>query len=153
MTETQIQNLLSRHLYYKRVHRLTIPNNRLWGWEMDLLSFTPANMAWEFEIKCSMSDFMNDKRKRKFSYALENYDRGPNYFCYCLSHDLYPKLVKIEKGLRPYMGLWFCSEDGIITEARKPKRLRRYKVDTDMLFQLMRGVNIRYWNQRWRINE
>lgn len=149
MTENQIQNLLSRHLYFYKVHRLTVPNSTLWGWEMDLLSFTPAGLAWEFEIKCSMSDFLADKKKRKKFYALEDSNRGPNYFCYCLSHDLYPKLDKIEKELKSYMGLWFCSKKGMIQEIRKPQRIRKYKIGTDMMLQLMREVNIRYWNLRW----
>ena len=50
--------------------------------EADLVKITPAGYLYEYEIKISYSDFVNDFRKRKHFWFREKHtQRGkPNYF-------------------------------------------------------------------------
>lgn len=59
MTEREIQQAL---MVWRRGRGLMAPNIGLSFGEADFLLVTWAGMAYEYEIKCSRSDFLADRR-------------------------------------------------------------------------------------------
>lgn len=67
MNEARIQKLI----FEKHCDRdLVVPNAyyRSSRWEMDALVVTKAGFTYEYEIKCSHSDFLNEQKSKKIKH-------------------------------------------------------------------------------------
>jgi len=69
MNSVEIELAVAKYFDYRR--NLIVPNV-FWGlgflYELDLLVLTPSNIAYEVEIKTSLSDLKADKKKRSVAH-------------------------------------------------------------------------------------
>nr|BDD47714.1 hypothetical protein 16 [bacterium] len=92
LTENKIQIGLYKNLYFQG-WRYFLPNVKWFNWESDLLAFDIDGRVWEFEIKLTVSDFMQDMRKKKHVFMnCRNLatKRLPNRFYYVVPFNLIP---------------------------------------------------------------
>lgn len=93
------------------------------SWEYDVLSLNKGGYITEFEVKISRSDFLADKKKRKFKYYESKVEKlMPNrfyYVCpvYLISPDEIPK----------YAGLIYYYENGMLEVVKKAPLIHRLK--------------------------
>lgn len=154
-TEPIIQHGLSIMLT-RRQHEYSIPNVS-WSWlywEADLISITKAGFMYEFEIKCSKSNFQSDFQKKKHEYLKGKYSgkkkykfgRIPNYFTYVAPINAIPLCIPDYAGLievreskwQPGV-LMFC-------QIRKPKRIHSNKIPECGKMKMLRTLVFKYWN-------
>lgn len=151
MPEADCQNALYRWCDHKR-HRHIVPNVTVFGWESDLVSVTKAGLICEYEIKCSRSDFLQDKKKyrhRHFTEGLQAKYPGhhvPAYFFYALTRD-----VKYEEPEIPeYAGLLIIHSAALVTLAKPAPRLHKRGMTDPERQWLERSIINRYWKHRLR---
>ncbi len=113
--------------------------------EMDICLLSKSNLIHEFEVKISRSDFLADKKKRKWSYyqqafidwklpGQEFYVRKcPNYFFYVCPN----RLIGIDE-IPSYAGLYWVDDDGSITLKKKAKKLHYYTCDVEVIKKMLR---------------
>lgn len=117
MTEEIIKALGKRQVL--RNHTPVVANvTTMFDWEVDLFSVNQSGMTYEFEVKISRSDFLRDKKKRKWGMLdWKPKAKLPNYFSYACPVGL----INVEE-IPSYCGLFYY-EDGKIIEVRKPTSL------------------------------
>ncbi len=126
-----------------------VPNAHLSTYyEADLLGIRSSGFIDEFEIKLSVSDFNNDKKK---TLAFQN--SGTQY-----------KLNELAEGNLEVNHFWYVTPTGLITSdqlpdfagwieidsrinvKRHPKRLHARKASYELRFNLAKKLNQRFWN-------
>lgn len=120
MTEKEIQKLLIHEYNGQRKHKLCIPNIYLYNWESDLISVTQSNSVFEFEIKCSKWDYLNDFKKeaKHESFKLLRGVLGiPNYFYYVCPDGL----IDIND-IPEYCGLLYVMQYGMKKHIKEKKK-------------------------------
>lgn len=151
MKSADIQVALWRELEYSRHHRPVVPNAIVKNWfECDVLSVSGSGYWWEFEIKISKTDFLNDALKtariggygskpvHKYSAIQEK--QGPARFCYVTPEGLLNK-----DDIPEFAGLWEVDKFKRVREVIKPPTLHMEKLDQKVVDDLYRKMYWRYW--------
>lgn len=119
-------------------------------YEYDVMSISKSDMICEFEVKVSRSDFKRQKEATKqFNYSkaitngrAEQLDKSillvPNYFSYCCPDGL----IK-EDEIPKFAGLYYL-KDGVICEARSPKRIHSHIFKQEVIKEKI----LRYYSER-----
>lgn len=117
MTEEIIKAIGKRQVL--RNHTPVVANvTTMFDWECDLFSVNKAGMTYEFEVKISRSDFLRDKKKRKWTmYKYKNEKRLPNYMIYVCPSGL----IGIDE-IPDFCGLFYY-ENGGLTPIKPPKQI------------------------------
>ena len=102
-----------------RSHTPVVANvTTMFDWEVDLFSVNKAGMTYEFEVKISRSDFLRDKKKKKWAmYDWKDKKRLPNYMAYVCPSGL----INIDE-IPDFFGLFYY-ENGEITPIKPPKQI------------------------------
>ena len=87
ITEKTIQAKLFPFIVWKLQHQCVLNNVRIGVQEFDMISINKNRKIVEWEIKISRSDFLNDKKKRKWRFR-ENGYYCPDYTNYVVPKDL-----------------------------------------------------------------
>ena len=143
MNEASMQNILFRNLDVKH-HILITPSVKVFRyfWESDLVSVTNSDMVYEYEIKLSRADFLQDFKKYKHGCIIGREINIPNYFYYVVdSH-----ILKL-KDLPNYAGLMYVKER-VINVIKKAPKLHSNKISMKVRKYLERGIMYRYWRER-----
>lgn len=91
--------------------------------ECDVLSISKSKYVTEFEVKISRSDFLSDKKKKKFQFYKKSIEKlSPNYFYYCCPHGL----IK-ENEIDDFAGLIYIDDNGKLLVIKKAKILHKDK--------------------------
>lgn len=122
-TEKQVQFALFRPLADRGYSHIT-PNVHLFEWESDVLAITSSGYLVEYEVKCSRSDFVADKRKKRHTLLLshartmkgQRSGSVPCRFFYATP----PGLVS-EGDLPEYAGLTYVTPKGVDRQADAPR--------------------------------
>ena len=93
-------------------------------WEHDVLSMNHKNQVYEYEVKITRGDFINEQKKkfRKYTWYF-HYHKGPNYFYFVCPENLI-HLIEVPK----QMGLIYATrKDGevVLRTIRSAKDLRK----------------------------
>lgn len=141
-TEETIRQSLNQ-LYLSNPKYL-LHNLFLFGWESDYLAYTHSGYWHEVEIKVTMADFHNDRKKKpeKFRILDDNGSwRGrhttdcPNYFSYAVPSSMAEKVLAETPS---YIGVYSVGEKTTARCApifclRPPTKLHSEKIDPDTL--------------------
>lgn len=102
-----------------RSHTPVVANiTTMFNWEVDLFSVNKQGMTYEFEVKISRSDFLRDKKKKKWAmYEWKKKVKLPNYMAYVCPTGL----IRVEE-IPPFCGLFYY-ENGEITEIKSPNKI------------------------------
>lgn len=102
-----------------RNHTPVVANvTTMFDWEVDLFSVNKGGMTYEFEVKISRSDFLRDKKKKKWAmYKWKKETRLPNYMIYVCPIGL----IGVEE-IPTFCGLFYY-ENGEILEIKTPKQI------------------------------
>jgi len=125
-TEKEIQKKIVHEFHTRGNHKLCVPNIFLYDWESDLISVTQSNSVFEFEVKCSKWDYLNDFKKeaKHESFKRLNGVFGlPNYFYYICP----PGLIPVET-IPEYAGLGEVENYGVHIIKKAPE-LHKEKFD------------------------
>jgi hypothetical protein len=144
LDEQRIQEALFGYLYGKG-NEIVLPNIS-WSylrWEADTIGITKAGYLYEYEIKTTYSDFLNDFKKRKH-HALKRGERvgSPNYFIFVAPMNAVPLC------LPDYAGLIEISQNGsrlFVEEIKRPKMIHRNKLTPKDKIAMLRVIMFRYW--------
>jgi hypothetical protein len=173
MTETEINLLLGTYGDHIRRYDVMIPNCYLGhDNECDLLAIRKSGFADEFEIKCSRSDFLADRKKR-VQYREPTRDEYLNGGGWHSRNDTdcpwtMNKLEWLATGDSPINHFWYVTTEGLIQAddlpefagwievlsdsrlriKRSPQKLSRAKMDFETRFKLARKASYRYWDMR-----
>lgn len=145
--ETSMIRSLALHFNY-REQKVCIPNIFLFDWEMDFCCITPAGVIIEVEVKISLADWQNDRRKAKW-VSSNRAKIGRCYYAvpHYLVHKL-PSWVPEEIGLIS-VG---TDDNGDATKVReivKEARLvSKYRASAKDIETLYRGAHFRYWDKK-----
>ena len=159
MDEAKIQLALYRELL-SRGHEIITPNvSWSWlNWEADIISFTRAHYMYEFEIKISKADFLNDFTKRKHgrmkiasTIPMHHNFRMPNYFSYVAPESAMPLCIPDHAGLIEVYVSERYKKISLI-EIKKPPLLHKNKPDTKAIFSILRTMMFKYWNLAENLN-
>lgn len=151
MTEHQIQN----HLYKWREKagvKLIVPNTQVFEGISDLICISKTDLAFDYEIKLTRSDFRADFKKPKHEF-LKDVRTFPRYAKFCANYFAFvvpDNLIEVAD-VPKYAGLIYFKLAGkaaLFTEVRKPPRLHKNKVTQKQLDFLARGLMLRYWKAR-----
>lgn len=135
--------------------------------EADLFLIRKSGFCDEVEVKITRSDFLNDKKKRVTHRGIEEHewtwrkdglkfcpntkpkrdalldgDLQCNYFWYALKNGI----AKIEE-VPEFAGVIIVHDDGCISVARQPKRLKSTKLDFEQRFKYARLLHYRFWGK------
>lgn len=149
MNEREIQHALFCH--YAGSSILMVPNIYVNGsiWESDLVRITRNFYRYEYEIKVSRSDFLNEFRtkKGKHNFFLGS-QRGPNYFYFAVPDGLI-KADEIDKryGL-VYLKQWKGYDYIGASVVRRPKLLHKSKVGDKTFESLARSLMYKVFHDR-----
>lgn len=132
MTGKEIQKIVGKDRLLAG-HRFVAENiSYVVAHEMDVMSIS-RRMLYEYEVKISRSDFLADKKKRKFKNfgiadnAFYTSLHMPNYFSYVCPNEM------IEKSEIPdYAGLFYIVHDELY-EIKAPIKLHNIKRDLDFI--------------------
>lgn len=161
MTANDIKDLLLKE-FYPKGRKFCITNFAACGLEeCDVLMVTEDHILYEYEIKCSYSDFKADFKKehkhKKLSgfyevnptengfgkYRREDYLKYgtagcPNYFYYVCRENLIP----IEE-VPHYAGLIYINENNTIRIVKKGKKIHKLKATEKLIYQICRALTAR----------
>lgn len=133
---------LSLAIYFHYERNLIIPNIS-WGagidHECDLLVITPAGFSSEVEIKVTASDLKADKKKRH-----QHHSEKLKFLYFAIPH----YLLKHYGHIPAHAGILVRKENGVISEARKPALLGKYKFSEHDIWQMARACNLRLWSKK-----
>lgn len=106
----------------------------IFNWECDVFSVNRGGYTYEFEVKISRSDFLRDKKKKKWTCAYSIMEENtPNYMSYVCPEGL----IKLEE-IGEFSGLYYF-KDGSITEVRGPSLRHKFKKDiNEIQFKIAR---------------
>lgn len=97
-------------------------------WEYDVLSLNKSGNITEYEVKISRSDFLADKKKRKFKfYEGMHFELMPNRFYYVCPEGL----IKVDE-IPKYAGLIYYN-DGILTVIKSAILIHKHTHNTDKI--------------------
>lgn len=157
MTERNIQDRL--YMTYNAVGVMVVPNNMVFGWEMDTLVVRRSRITIEMEIKVTLGDFRADAAKKEKHEAMtKGYhiksawggERrvegwGANYFSYVVPHTI---AEKVEAELPKHAGLIIVGEFGHIETKVDPPKLHGGKLTDKQMRQIMFSIYGKYWYLR-----
>lgn len=138
----------------KALHRmyshnwLKVPNINFGISEIDFLTMTDAGYFYEIEIKTTLSDWMNDRKKKKWNHAGEHLSNKISRFYYAVPEhliDKVPDFVLPTTGLiklYPSNGNWYAAI------VRNSQMISDYKCTKDDLTLILTSVYHRYWSAR-----
>ena len=121
----------------------------IYSWESDVWILTKSELAYEFEIKISRSDFFNDfkhkTRKHSFLGAVnKEYLNGiPNYFYYVV-----PKGLITKEEVPEYAGLCYVDEEILYTIKKAPKLTPKKTSAEDLNLTDKFYYNYRHWRNK-----
>lgn len=152
LDEQRIQEALFGYLYGKG-NEIVLPNIS-WSylrWEADTIGVTKAGYLYEYEIKISYSDFLNDFKKRKHHSLKRGESVGsPNYFIYVAPINSIPFCIP------EYAGLFEISQHRshlFIEEIKKPKLIHNRKLTSKDKIAMLRVVMFRYWKMSQQLTK
>lgn len=110
-------------------------------WECDVFSVSRDGYTYEFEVKISRSDFLRDKKKKKWTKAYSILpEKTPNYMSYACPEGL----IKLEE-IDEFVGLYYLKE-GQIVEIRCPSLRHKFKKDiNEIQLKIARLYSQRYF--------
>ena len=121
----------------------------IYSWESDVWILTKSELAYEFEIKISRSDFFNDfkhkTRKHSFLGAVnKEYLNGiPNYFYYVV-----PKGLITKEEVPEYAGLCYVDGEILYTIKKAPKLTPKKTSAEDLNLTDKFYYNYRHWRNK-----
>ena len=109
-----------------RNHTPVVANvTTIFDWECDVLSVGKGGSTYEFEVKISRSDFLRDKKKRKWNCQRRMLPQNtPNYMIYVCPDGL----IQLNE-IPDFSGLYYF-KDGELIEVRSP--VQRHKIKKDI---------------------
>lgn len=150
MDTNKIQKIIGKVQVLKK-HSLVIENIQPFcKYEYDILSISKSGKVYEFEVKISRSDFLKPKERTKMvQYAggpvngrvitESGYVHVPNFFSYCCPEGL----INLNE-IPAFSGLYYVSEDGRVTEVRKPARIHKHNLYLPRIYTKV----LRYYSER-----
>ena len=140
-----IEAALAMHLYEKAHSPITTRFKGMGLAECDVISVSPSDYTWEWEIKISRADFKKDFTKAKHENMINEKNtrtrKGTteflttNYFSFvCPTGLISPEEVP------EYAGLLYFNEDMSFTVAKKPKLLHKTKATDKLLRKLSHNL-------------
>lgn len=111
-------------------------------WECDVLAISKSNLASEYELKITRSDFLADFKKPKH----KKFERGEGGYISKFWYVVPEGLIK-KKEVPDYAGLMYYRKQGkhrIVTPVKQPKTLRANKIDTKTFRRLYRSMMFRF---------
>jgi len=145
LTEAIIQKDLYFSIGYQRL--IAVPNIMPWrgNGECDLLIVTKAMYTDEYEIKLDRSDFLADRKKKKWRYIEIIPKKSPNRFWYVCPAGI----IKVED-LLPGQGLIYIDENAEYTSQRvkiikKAVNRHKHKISEEGFKKLMEKMHSKYW--------
>ena len=165
LTEFEVQNALFSKLFQSNHHITPNYTPRGW-WECDMFAVTKAGYFVEYEIKCTASDFRNDKNKerecwrdwesgkvtkdgakhKKHDLIQSGYHKGPSKFYFVLpdgevATDEVPQWAGVMRASR-------FEERVCIGLERKAPTLHRQMVHESVIHHVQSLFYYRFWNER-----
>ncbi len=129
MNESEERAFKSIYRHYFGSHTVTVANAVLPGYgECDILAVSKAGYIYEFEIKDSRSDFLNEMRNKGEKHRKFFAGHGPNYFTFVATDT---DMIKIEE-LPPGFGLIELGSANGWPRVRA-KRVHSGKIDLDTM--------------------
>lgn len=116
-----------------KYHSPVIENIQLSVFELDVMSVSRSSMIYDFEVKISRSDFLRDKKKKKYLYFEQCLNRTsppsgftnvPNYFSFAC-----PMNMISENEIPDYAGLYYIDNHEQCFEIKKPRRIHKQECD------------------------
>lgn len=132
-----------------RNHTPVVANvTTMFDWEVDLFSVNKAGLTYEFEIKISRSDFLADRKKKKWEmYGWKPKSRLPNFMAYVCPDGL----IK-ETEIPDFSGLFYYV-GGEIVEIKKAKLVHEEVKDfKEINFKIARMYSQRHFLGRTLIS-
>ena len=118
MTTTDIEIAITKHFNSRR--NLIVPNV-CWGWglkyEADIVVVSPANIAFEIEIKTSLADLKQENKKKKHAHR----DKRFKFFYFVLPAELFCKLQQNDKLIDDEAGVYIVLKNGCLRLMKAPK--------------------------------
>lgn len=141
MNSCDIEIALARHLN-TRIN-LIVPNI-FWGlglnYEADLVVVTQSNYAWEIEIKTSLQDLKNDKKKKGFAHCSNKFKR----LYFAVPIELKEKALEL---IPERSGLFVIEKNLRVTLIKAPKiNKNARKLNDNEIKKLHELCAMRMWN-------
>lgn len=155
-TERSIQDALYFFCFHKR-HRFMVPNVQMFGWESDFVSVTRDGYVYEYEIKISRKDFLQEFQKARHLHLTDpkageaaglwpaTQPRGANYLYYATPAEL----LRVDE-IPTHAGLITVSDTGLAQMARPAPKLHKDKLSDHHRQWLERSLTCRFWHERLR---
>lgn len=155
MTEKDIIRLFFNA--YKDKVKYLVSNVYMWRGESDVVTLNDHGFFFEFEIKISRADLLNDRKKsfhteylggRQFAtktkYEQLIAGEGPNRFFYLLPLSLYEKCAEI---IPEFAGVFTVDERGLIKKHKEAKLLHKNKARDQDTIKLLRAAYYKTFNK------
>lgn len=155
MTEKHIIGVFFRQ--YKDRAKYLVSNLHMWRGESDIVTLNDHGFFFEFEIKISRADLLNDRKKsfhtdylggRQFAtktkYEQLLAGEGPNRFYYLLPESLYEKCLDV---IPDFAGVFTVSERGWIEKHKEAKLLHKIKATEQDTIKLLRAAYYKTFNR------
>ena len=116
MTASEVKAMVAGFYRYKKQCPVVAFEASDWarfraGEPADVLAVTESRMLYEIEVKISLSDMKNDKKKRKHYHFMNTTDYIPvHQFYFAVPKELVSKALEICKEYYPYAGLLSVSK-------------------------------------------
>lgn len=149
LTESKIQKIVLGQFFAPNTIKYKAENLFIYSWESDAWIMTKSELAYEFEIKITRSDFFNDfkHKKRKHSFLGEvnkRYLNGiPNYFYYVVPKDLIAK-----EEVPEFAGLCYVDGEILYTIKKAPKLTSKKASSEDLNLVDKFYYNYRHWRDK-----
>lgn len=149
LTESKIQKIILGQFFAPNSIKYKTENLFIYSWESDVWILTKSELAYEFEIKISRSDFFNDfkHKTRKHSFLGEvnkEYLNGiPNYFYYVV-----PKGLITKEEVPEYAGLCYVDGEILYTIKKAPKLTSKKASAEDLNLADKFYYNYRHWRDK-----
>lgn len=156
-----VQKAIHSYMMNARNGWVTVPNCYIYG-ECDVLAIDKYRFSYEFEIKRSRADFLNDirasnkilsgkkpkKPKEKKHNALNKgssrIEEGmvPNYYIFCVPITILDKVIN---DIPEYAGLYSYDSSLLIRCEIKERQIHDRQVADKDVMRILRNLHFRYW--------
>ncbi len=134
MTERDIQNILAPDMLKRQ--DLVFPNTKAIHkrFESDLIRITKSGLVYEYEIKCSRSDFYADFKKHRKHLLLKQAKTKVNYFYFICPYGIIP----LEDVEAPYGLIYIKGKELVLM--RKALKMHNRPIDIQTKDRLARSL-------------
>lgn len=157
MNEARIQKLLfEKHC----ATGLVVPNAyfRNHWWEMDVLVVTKAGLAYEYEIKCTHADFLNEMKNKSWKHTSKGQRYitryKPNYYYFICPEGVIKKKEVVDTFGNTY-GLIYIVKEFHLKTVIKAKKIHDERVMPSEHMDLARKMMYKLFNHsdKYRIRK